>query len=220
MRLDRKARTVGRVSSLVLGTVWFAVVGLVAGCGGGGSGSDAATQGNLATAGTGTTPNRCAPDLCLGFSYPSASLSQGMVYRIDPLSRDALVGHRAHYQLTGGSLPAGLRLDEASGAITGIPTVLGEFSYDVQLTVDGYRGSLSTHVLGLVSAPALSPQARQPQPDQGGMTPGFPVGLAVDGRLSLGFAQSSNNGPAVGSVDVPAPPGVQGHRRLLAPPLN
>ncbi len=122
-------------------------------CGGGGEQS--ASTDSLSRSASENVSSPCAPDLCVAFNYPQADLARLLSAEITPFSAKALAGYKAHYELTSGSLPSGLTLDAGTGQILGTPTEVGSHVANLRLTVDGYRGSLSTEVRISVAEPQL-----------------------------------------------------------------
>lgn len=139
------ARQVSRVwrSRLVV----IAVALGVAACGGGGD-SDA---GPTSTAGR----NSCAPNLCVNLSYSAPILLRLLPVSIPPNSTSTTAGLNTHYVLKSGTLPPGITLDASSGSLSGTPTADGSYSAQIQLTVDGYSGSVSTDVQISIADPKL-----------------------------------------------------------------
>ena len=125
----------------------LSLVVLLAACGGGGG--DSSTS---ATTGPGSS---CAPNLCVDLSYPTTHLSRQLSASVKPHSTAEVAGRGAHYTLMSGSLPAGLSLNGSTGEISGTPVQNGSASANIQLTVDGYSGSLTTQLLMDVADPKL-----------------------------------------------------------------
>ena len=60
-----------------------------------------------------------------------------------------------HYSVASGQLPPGITLDSRTGTIAGTPTQAGIFSYQIQLTLDGFTGSVSNGIAVDVADPNL-----------------------------------------------------------------
>ena len=127
----------------------LSLVVLLAACGGGGGGGDSSTS---TTTGPGSS---CAPNLCVDLSYPTSHLSRQLSASVKPHSTAEVAGRGAHYTLVSGSLPAGLSLNGSTGELSGTPVQNGSSSANIQLTVDGYSGSLTTQLLMDVADPKL-----------------------------------------------------------------
>jgi hypothetical protein len=174
----------------------------LAACGGGGgssasSGSSTASEGSLSN-----SVNPCAPNLCVDFHYPTAVVFRQLSASVKPHSTGGVGSLSAHYSLTSGSLPAGLTLNSSTGEISGVPTQsVGSMPATLQITVDGYTGSLSTNLLLTVQNPSLS--LSTPRLLVG--NPALPISGLVAGvastaaQLTLG---GSSNGQEVGYVTI------------------
>jgi hypothetical protein len=203
-----------------LRTTIVGVVAMVAslallGCGGGGGGGDAGSGGNAGSSGNGgstgstgstggalsgpsSSPLPCAPNLCVNFSYSAVTVARLLTGGFGPNSTQAVAGLTAHYSITGGALPQGMTLDAATGLVHGTPTVNGLYDATVQLTVDGYSGSLSTHLGMQVLEPKLQyEQPWTPVGPQVGLTPVraqfLVVGMPASGT-TLALALQSSGG--------------------------
>ena len=121
-------------SSLILGSLLA-----LAACGGGGDGGGGFVLPGCA--GTGYTAM---------VSYPATlSGSAGAAVLVSPTTNaPAACSSNLSFTLAGGSLPAGLTLNPATGVISGTPTSPTSTPFAVALTVDGYPSVLS----GTVSA--------------------------------------------------------------------
>ncbi|MCT7298893.1 Ig domain-containing protein [Ralstonia sp. CHL-2022] len=124
----------------------------VAACGGGGDSSGGSQGVGSGTAGQ----NSCAPNLCVSLSYSAPTLFRLLAVNIPPNSASATAGLSTHYVLKSGTLPPGITLDASSGALSGTPTADGSYSAVVQLTVDGYSGSVSSNVQITITDPKLT----------------------------------------------------------------
>lgn len=107
---------------------------LLAGCGGGGEGN---------------TPNG---DLAVYYSYSVVPLT---FQRFTPLSIKPDLGqldsNKPHFGVSSGRLPDGLKLNENTGEITGVPTSLqNDVRFSIGLRVAGFTGELKGSC-GLVS---------------------------------------------------------------------
>jgi len=185
----------------------------VAACGGGGGGgggdsggSGSGSGGTLAGPSGSTSP--CAPNLCVSFAYGTVALARQLSGSFRPTSAQALTGYSAHYSLASGALPQGMSLDGSTGAVHGTPTTNGFYDATVQLTVSGYSGSLSTHLVMQVLDPSLgyfhsdTPIGPQDVPTPA-TVPFFLLGAAVkDGGLAL--SSPSANGETLDTGPNPA----------------
>ena len=68
---------------------------------------------------------------------------------IDSLLTD---GSTATYEITSGSLPAGLSLDKNTGSITGTPEEAGDFSFTVEFMIDGWVDKTATYSISISEA--------------------------------------------------------------------
>lgn len=82
------------------------------------------------------------------------------------------------YSVTAGSLPAGLTLDPATGAITGTPTATGPYSFTIEAA--NTAGTVSTVISGVVEAAPVDSD----EPPLGGFTVGVPFtgSVEIDGE--------------------------------------
>lgn len=134
-------------------------------CGGGGSGGSGGDTSGSAGGKLLATPNSpagklpCTPDLCVKFGYPTVVaarlLAGGFLPQFLPNDGTPAASYTTHYRLTGGALPQGMTLDASTGAISGTPTTNGYYDATIQLAVDGYSGSLGTHLSMEVADPIL-----------------------------------------------------------------
>jgi hypothetical protein len=115
------------------------------------------------------------------FWYPLQDLvefkSSTAAASISPLG-----GATAHFAVVGGSLPPGMTLDPASGAIVGVPLGTTATSATIAVTVDGYSGSVLTAFNQAVSKPGLWMQTAQ-----GTYPASFQVGAPLPAGLHLGL---------------------------------
>ena len=119
----------------------------VAACGGGGD----SNAGSTGTSGR----NSCAPNLCVNLSYSAPTLFRLLSVSVPPNSTGTTAGLNTHYVLKSGTLPPGITLDASSGVLSGTPTTDGSYLAQIQLTVDGYSGSVSTDVQISITEPKL-----------------------------------------------------------------
>ena len=124
----------------------------VAACGGGGD----SNSGSLGSGSGTASQNSCAPNLCVSFSYSAPTLFRLLAVSVPPNSAGTTAGLNTHYALKSGTLPPGITLDASSGSLSGTPTADGSYSAQVQLTVDGYSGSVSTDVQINITDPKLT----------------------------------------------------------------
>ncbi len=93
-------------------------------------------------------------DLKISFSY---GVTEVEWYR--PVSFEAnlsgLEGNRPSCRVASGALPAGITVN-SDCSVSGTPTRTGSFTSTVELTVSGYRGSVSTGLLFYVSPPSVT----------------------------------------------------------------
>ena len=111
-----------------------------------GSGATLTNEGTVTTTGNGTLTNNgkiensgTLPDNIHGTAPPSittTALDDGTVNTSysETLNAD---GSPTSWEVTDGSLPAGLTLDESTGVISGTPTADGTFNFTVKATNDG-----------------------------------------------------------------------------------
>jgi hypothetical protein len=186
-------------------------------CGGGGDDS----KGTLSRT---TSTGSCAPNLCVDLSYTRAYPSRFVPIGIQPYSRDALAGLGAHYSVSHGSLPPGMAVNEATGELSGTPTTVGSYSADISLSIDGYSGSLSTHVNLVINEPILQMLGRFREPNLPSgdhVKPGLYAGIpGASAALTMTRNTATGESPdylSVGTVaqvryalvgTVPLPPGL------------
>lgn len=105
---------------IALSVAALAAASLLGACGGGGGGGD--------------------QDLYVEFNYDDAMLT-AFAHAYAAPETWGLEEVSPHFEASG--LPAGLSMDGATGAITGVPLQIGAFEVTGKLTVSGYAGSLS-----------------------------------------------------------------------------
>jgi outer membrane protein OmpA-like peptidoglycan-associated protein len=101
------------------------------------------------------------------------------------------------YSVTSGSLPAGLSLDAATGAITGVPTGTGSYSFEV--TATNAEGSSSQSFSGTISE---TPDWTDSTLGVFYMNVGYSDGLTASGVPSPSYAVTSGSLPAGVSLDL------------------
>jgi hypothetical protein len=111
---------------------------LVASCGGGGNGN---------------TPSGDLQVLFSGYVATPSTTYKEVTFA--PSVTD-LNGNRPSYGVASGSLPAGLSLNSSTGVISGVLAGSGATSAQIELTVQGFKGSLSVTFAMSVSSPFLS----------------------------------------------------------------
>lgn len=73
-----------------------------------------------------------------------------------------LTGATVEYAVTGGTLPDGLTLDSDTGAVSGVPSAVGPYSFELTATfteAGATVGSLTATFSGAVTAPPVQPEA-------------------------------------------------------------
>ncbi len=111
-----------------------------------------------------TEPDCAVPPIPLAITCPvgGGTATFGVPYSAQVVATGGS-GSYVDYSITGGALPPGVTINASTGAITGIPTLSGPFSYSV--TVTDSLGAMAT-----VSAPcsiAVSSAAPTPPPSPG-----------------------------------------------------
>ncbi|HJW34438.1 MAG TPA: putative Ig domain-containing protein [Holophagaceae bacterium] len=115
-----------------------------------------------------------ASPLTLGYTTP-VQFTQGTAIATQFATvGNATPGVSTTLAVTGGSLPAGLSLNAATGAITGTPTTPGVYPFTVAAT-NGTRNATSTPTYTVVPSAALTVSYASPQ--------FFPVGSAITSQL-------------------------------------
>ena len=195
-----------------------ACVALVS-CGGGGGGSSGTSGGGTIGGGGGTLP--CAAgDLCVSFTYEPSTPARMLTGSISPDYASELAAVPAHFTLVSGSLPPGMSLNPSTGVISGTPTTNGFYSPTVQLSVDGYSGTVKTQAAIQVLDPDLTLLPPQlPIGTMGGSVQFYVLGTAL-AKQSLYLSADGNSNevlatPPYGSGttfsvigSVPLPPGL------------
>jgi uncharacterized protein (TIGR03437 family) len=95
--------------------------------------------------------------LCPTITLSPSSLPNGTVGTGYNQSVAASPAGSYNYAVTSGSLPVGLSLNTATGAITGTPTVLGSYNFVITATAGGCSGSNSYSMTIQCAAVVLSP---------------------------------------------------------------
>ena len=72
------------------------------------------------------------------------------------ISADVLEDSSAVYEITAGSLPAGVTLNASTGQISGTPTEIGTFTFTVQATIDTFVVKSASFVMTIDSAFAIA----------------------------------------------------------------
>lgn len=98
------------------------------------------------------------PPISLIVTSTSASLPVGVVSQPFNTSLTSVGGNTGlhNWTITSGSLPPGLQLDAASGAITGPPTLAGSFPFTAQVTDTGAPQHTATRALTITIVPPVA----------------------------------------------------------------
>lgn len=129
-----------RVHSLLLA---LTVAALTA-CGGGGGDGGGGGGGGSSSGG----------DLAVNYYYGGVSFRLWEAASHSP-TIDGLQGHTPRCSISSGSVPPGMSLQSEGCRVTGTPTEVGTWNATVVLTVDGYRGSLSSGATFAVAPPTV-----------------------------------------------------------------
>lgn len=109
-----------------------------------------------------------------------------------PVTAEMLNGSEARY-VVDGALPAGVSLNRATGQLTGAPSVSGKFSFNVNVTIDGWIHKTVAYNLDIASAWTL---------DLGDKVE---AGKEVDGAIVCGMSDVPANAKySVASGELPA----------------
>jgi large repetitive protein len=104
------------------------------------------------------------------------------------------------YAVTAGALPGGLTLNVSTGAITGTPTTLGNFSFDVTATDSstgtGPYSASQSYVIQIVDIPPVAGPVSMTVAYNAGAT-NVPVNVSGGAATSLGQVTSPANGTVV-----------------------
>ena len=132
--------------------VAWLVVGIAAGglsaCGGGGD-----------DAGSGSTACSGGQNVYTNFNYSNLALTAPTNKAMTPQAPvtpgiPAACAGQANYSVASGQLPPGVSLNPKSGVISGAPVQPGVYIYQIQLTLQGFKGSVSSGVMVDVYDPA------------------------------------------------------------------
>jgi hypothetical protein len=152
-----------------------------------------------------------------------ASLPNWTVGQQYPLQQVTLTGGTpgySNYLVSGGSLPAGLSLDQNNGSLTGTPTSTGNFSVVIQAqdstgVVASKTYNFTINVAPSIAGPNSLPNwtVGQPYPPQTivpqGGTPGYSNFTVVGGSLPAGMTLDPVTGVISGTPTVPGPVNIQ-----------
>ena len=176
----------------------------------------ATNQANAASQTLSITIVPAAP-LGLGYATPLVVSTGTAIPMQNPNLSQATPGVTTSFQMVASSLPAGLNLDPATGAISGTPTVPGSTTFTVRAT-NGTRTALATATYVVTPSAALTLGYVTPQyfttgsaipvqnPVLGNATPGIATSYSVTtGILPPGLAIDAATGAVTGT---PTTPGV------------
>ncbi|HJV90776.1 MAG TPA: putative Ig domain-containing protein [Holophagaceae bacterium] len=149
-----------------------------------------------------------ANPLTVGYATPLEFTQGTVIGAQNPTVGNATPGLSTTFLRTGGTLPAGLSLNGATGAITGMPTAPGVYPFTVAAT-NGARNATATPTYTVVSSSPMTLGYATPQffpvgspitsqlPSPGNLTPGVSTTYSLSGgSLPAGLALN----PADGSI--------------------
>lgn len=133
------------------------------------------------------------------------SLAPAKVGQFYSVTLTASGGGSQFWSVVGGALPAGMSLDEKSGVLSGVPTVLGANGFTIQVRDPDPRKTIREFTLNVVSDVAVTP-LRAPRAEVGALFSASlqaggglePRTWAVLGRLPAGLTLNSATGAVSG----------------------
>ncbi len=155
-----------------------------------------------------------ASALTVGYTTPLQFTQGTAIASQSATVGNATPGVSTTFAVTGGTLPAGLGLNAATGAITGNPTTPGVYPFTVAAT-NGARNATSTPTYTVVPSAALTVSYASPQyfpvgsaitsqlPTLSNGTPGVATTYAVtSGSLPTGLSLNTSDGSILGTPSV------------------
>jgi len=150
----------------------------------------------------------------LNITYRASSLPAGAVnaaYNFQLTTDNP--GASLVWSVLTGALPSGLNIDSTTGAISGTPTALGDWTFKIQAKdTSGLRSDVQTYTLSIVQPLQISsPKTKvgevglpfQLGPTANGGKPGYTWSIAAGSTLPAGLALDANSGAISGTPTAP-----------------